>query len=168
MTAPTDHRSAIDAFAEASALWLVGDSPPAFLIDAAVDAVVAGLDAPALHELAGLSDSDEAWELRAALERALGDLGVPVPDPAPETRPMAMRALSGLLLRDRISVRELVDWSRGVIDDADAGEARRFLEIGDDLDAGRITPHEAQLAAIDESARYLHVTAAPEARDPRP
>ncbi|MGR2751745.1 hypothetical protein [Agromyces arachidis] len=164
MTASTDDRSAIDAFAEASALWLVGDSPPAFLIDAAVEAVVAGVDAPDLHELAGLSDADEAWELRAALERALADLGLPVPDPAPETRPMAMRALAALLLRDRISVRELLDWSRGVIGDADPGEARRFLEIGGDLDAGRITPHEAQLAAIDESARYLHVTApAPDA-----
>jgi hypothetical protein len=160
MTSPLEDRSAVDAFAEASALWLVGDSPPSFLIDAAVEAVVAGLDAPALHELAGLSDSDEAWELRAALERALAELQIPVPDPAPETRPMAMRALAALLLRDRISVRELVDWARGVVGDADPGEARRFLEIGADLDAGRISPHEAQLAAIDESARYLHVTSA--------
>lgn len=160
MTSPLEDRPAVDAFTEASALWLVGDSPPSFLIDAAVEAVVAGLDAPALHELAGLSDSDEAWELRAALERALGELGIPVPDPDPGTRPMATRALAALLLRDRISVRELVDWARGVVGDADPGEARRFVEIGDELDAGRLTPHEAQLAAIDEAARYLRVTAA--------
>ncbi|GAA1061534.1 hypothetical protein [Agromyces bracchium] len=148
-------RSATDALLEASALWILGDSPPGFLVDAAVEATVAGLDSPALHELAGMSDADSPWDLREALGRALVELDASVPDPRdPATLQLALRELAAQFLHERISIRELVDRARSVIDEG-AGtphEAEALLAAGEALDAGRITAHQAQLDALDWAA----------------
>ncbi|GAA2023693.1 hypothetical protein GCM10009819_03050 [Agromyces tropicus] len=155
MAAPAPDRTAIEALVEASALWILGDSPPSFLVDAAVEATVAGLDAPALHELAGMSDADSPWALREALGRALGELGAAVPDPLDAaTVPLALRELAAQFLHERISIRELVDRARSVIDEGTGtpDDARALLATGEALDAERITAHEAQVDALDWAA----------------
>ncbi|WP_353827569.1 hypothetical protein [Agromyces sp. SYSU T0242] len=160
MTAPVPDRSAIDALVEASALWILGDSPPGFLVDAAVEATVAGLDAPALHELAGMSDADSPWALRDALGRSLEQLGSGVPDPlAPETVQLALRELAVQFLHERISVRELVDRARSVLDEGTGTptDARALVAVGEALDAERITAHQAQVDALDWAAGLTRV-----------
>ncbi|UIP58624.1 hypothetical protein [Agromyces marinus] len=152
MAAHGTERTPTDALVEASALWILGDAPPGFLIDAAVEASVAGLDVPSLHELAGMSDADSPWVLREALGRAFDELGVAMPEvTSPVTVALALRELATQFLHERISVRELVDRARSVLDEGpgDGEAARRLLEVADDLDAGRVSAHDAQTAALD-------------------
>ena len=157
MESPRVNRSETDALIDASALWILGDIPVNPVLDAAVDLIVAGTDSAALRELAGMSDADDPWEIRAALGRAFDEVGLVMPDAAsPETTRLALRELCALFLHDRISVRELIDRARALAGDtAGSVGAGPLLEIGASLDAGRSTPHQAQLAAIDWATGYL-------------
>lgn|GEM_PF-6053507 len=49
------------------------------LVEAAVDGLVAGLDSPALAELAGLSPDDALWVLRQTADTAADELRLHVP-----------------------------------------------------------------------------------------
>lgn len=160
MESPRVNRSETDALIDASALWILGDTPVNPVLDAAVDLIVAGTDAAALRELAGMSDADDRWDIRAALGRTFDELGLAMPDAAsPETTRLALRELCALFLHDRISVRELIDRVRALAGDtAGSVGADPLLEIGVSLDEGRSTPHEAQLAAIDWATGYLAAT----------
>ena len=155
------NRSETDALVDASALWILGDTPVDPVLEAAVDLVVAGADAAALRELAGMSDADDPWHIRAALGRAFDELGLAMPDAAsPDTTRLALRELCALFLHERISVRELIDRARSLAGDRiGAVGAAELLDIGTALDEGRSTPHEAQLASIDWATGYLNATA---------
>ena len=157
MEAPRVNRSETEALVDASALWILGDTPVNPVLEAAVDLIVAGTDAAALRELAGMSDADDPWQIRAALGRTFDELGLAMPDAAsPETTRLALRELCALFLHDRISVRELIDRARALAGDtAGSVGADPLLEIGVSLDAGRSSPHAAQLAAIDWATGYL-------------
>jgi hypothetical protein len=157
MEAPRVNRSETEALIDATALWILGDTPVDIVLESAVDLIVAGADSAALRELAGMSDAEDPWEIRAALGRTFDELGLDMPDAASsETTRLALRELGALLLHDRISVRELIDRARAVVGDtADDVGARDLLEIGEALDAGRSTPHEAQLASIDWATGYF-------------
>ncbi|MCP2367573.1 hypothetical protein BCL57_001732 [Agromyces flavus] len=159
------NRSETEALVDASALWILGDTPVDPVLEAAVDLIVAGADSAALRELAGMSDAEDPWDIRAALGRAFDELGLEMPDAAaPETTRLALRELGALLLHDRISVRELLDRARALVGDrADSVGARELIDIGAALDAGRSTPHEAQLAAIDWATGYITASPSPEA-----
>jgi hypothetical protein len=161
MEPPRVNRSETDALVDASALWILGDTPVDPVLEAAVDLVVAGADAAALRELAGMSDADDPWHIRAALGRAFDALGLTMPDAAsPDTTRLALRELCALFLHDRISVRELIDRARALAGDrVGAVGADELLDIGTALDEGRSTPHEAQLASIDWATGYLNATA---------
>ena len=80
MEPPRVNRSETEALVDASALWILGDTPVDPVLDAAVDLIVAGTDAAALRELAGMSDADDPWEIRAALGRTFDELGLKVGD----------------------------------------------------------------------------------------
>lgn len=163
MEAARVNRSETEALVDASALWILGDASVDTVLEAAVDLVVAGADSAALRELAGMSDADDPWDIRAALGRAFDELGLTMPDAAsPETTKLALRELGALLLHDRISVRELLDRARNLVGDrADELGAAVLIEIGDALDGGRATPHEAQLAAINWATAYIAATSTP-------
>jgi hypothetical protein len=59
------------------------DRGPAGLIDAACDALVGGLDSPALRELAGASARDSSWDIRELAFASLDELGIPWPGKVP-------------------------------------------------------------------------------------
>ncbi|QFU88468.1 hypothetical protein [Amycolatopsis sp. YIM 10] len=69
---------------DALAGWVAKpENGPAELIDAACAALAVGLDSPALAELAGTSARDSTWGLRELAERALRELGTPLPGDIP-------------------------------------------------------------------------------------
>lgn len=160
MEPPRVNRSETEALVDASALWILGDTPVDPVLEAAVDLIVAGTDAAALRELAGMSDADDPWDIRAALGRTFDELGLAMPDAAsPDTTRLALRELCALFLHDRISVRELIDRARSLAGDRiGAVGAGELLDIGTALDDGRSTPHEAQLASIDWATGYLRAS----------
>ena len=59
---------------------------PADLPMTAAHALAGGLDTPALCELAGLPRDADTGEVRELFERALGELGIQLPDPAAAQR----------------------------------------------------------------------------------
>jgi hypothetical protein len=66
---------------EAIARWdSLSHSGPASVIDAACDALVAGLDSPALRTLAGMSKGSRRDEVEAVVRDALDELGIPRAD----------------------------------------------------------------------------------------
>ncbi|MBM7504794.1 hypothetical protein ACFPER_16055 [Agromyces aurantiacus] len=162
MEASRVNRSETEALVDATALWILGDTPVDTVLEAAVDLIVAGADSAALRELAGMSDAEDPWQIRAVLGRTFDELGLEMPDAgATDTVRLALRELGALLLHDRISVRELIDRARALVGDA-AGTvgAAELIEIGEALDSGRSTAHEAQLASIDWATGYLRPPAA--------
>lgn len=64
--------------------WSADTGPgPAAMIDAAAQALIGGLDSPALRELAGASARDPAADLREPALRALEELAIPRPGTMP-------------------------------------------------------------------------------------
>lgn len=59
------------------------DHGPAALIDAACEALIGGLDSPALRELAGASAKDSSWDIRELAFAALDELRIPRPGAVP-------------------------------------------------------------------------------------
>jgi hypothetical protein len=90
------------------ATYFVGGASSANLSDAAVRAMEAGLDSPALRMLAGLSGETNAWELESLIQRMLRELGLPMPDRSSVVRLMA-RPLARVFLAGRISPDAFVD-----------------------------------------------------------
>jgi hypothetical protein len=79
--------AAIEEFLVAAGFWTDAFDPDRQrLVDAAVEALVAGLDSPALRELAGLY-GDEDWDVVTGLVRmAASELDLPEPSPAKAVR----------------------------------------------------------------------------------
>lgn len=63
----------------AALLWAIDKQPTDQLPDVATDALVRGLDSPALRELAGAPTTDY-WQVKYLFENALSELGIDVPD----------------------------------------------------------------------------------------
>lgn len=65
---------------DAASQWHANpDSGPAAVIDAACQALVDGLDSPALRELAGAAPTDRHGEVSPLVDRTLDELGLPPP-----------------------------------------------------------------------------------------
>lgn len=63
----------------AGLMWAIDDQPAGDLPNIASDALVRGLDSPALRELAG-TVGDDFWQVKRLFERALRELGYELPD----------------------------------------------------------------------------------------
>ena len=158
---------------DASALWILGDTPVNPVLDAAVDLIVAGTDAAALRELAGMSDADDPVghprRPGGTLRRARTGM---LDAASPETTRLALREpVRAVPARPDLGARAHRPGARAGGRQGGLGRADPLLDIGVSLDEGRSTPHEAQLAAIDWATGYLAATSTgPEAvrrRSPR-
>lgn len=59
--------------------WAIGTQPAEQLPDLATDALVRGLDSPALRELAGMA-RDDFWRIKSLFEVTTEELGIVIPD----------------------------------------------------------------------------------------
>ncbi|MFI7666926.1 hypothetical protein [Nocardia sp. NPDC049526] len=93
---------------DTTALWSAGLGSPAEVVMAACDALVAGLDGPALQVLASISLRDAGYDLREHLPAALEEQGLEFYDRDSVTaREAAVRALARQLLAGSLTPRQL-------------------------------------------------------------
>ncbi|MFE7844589.1 hypothetical protein ACFUTX_05255 [Microbacterium sp. NPDC057407] len=125
--------SAIWQLAVASAAEMAGERFVALAVDGAVNALVVGLDGPALRELAGMSRSARSEDVRDLLQKALTDAGVAHLS-ADEADLINLRARATHALLGWISVRELASWAYAAIGYEGIAAARNIVALDDELD----------------------------------
>ncbi|MGW7379184.1 hypothetical protein [Streptomyces sp. NPDC054794] len=72
----TPAESAASALQDHAALWSVGEIRATDVVSAACDALVAGLDSPALRILAARTRAEADYDVPELLPQALGELGL--------------------------------------------------------------------------------------------
>ncbi|MFE7857339.1 hypothetical protein [Streptomyces sp. NPDC057403] len=89
-------------------LWSMGEIPATDVVTAACDALVAGLDSPALRILAACTRSEADYDVRDLLPPALDELGL-IFHPAGSVagQEAAARALAARMLAGELTPREL-------------------------------------------------------------
>lgn len=126
--------SAIWQLTVASAAEMAGERFVALAVDGAVNALVVGLDGPALRELAGMSRSARGEDVRELLQGALTDAGIAAPMSADEADLINLRALATHALLGWVSVRELTGWAYAAIGYQGIAAAQSIVELDDELD----------------------------------
>ncbi|MFE6225506.1 hypothetical protein [Streptomyces sp. NPDC057854] len=104
----TPTEAAALALHDRAALWNVGEARASEVVDAACDALVAGLDTPALRILAACTRAEADYDVHDLLPPALDELGLAL-QPADSTagQEAAVRALVRQLLADELKPWEL-------------------------------------------------------------
>ncbi|MET7511201.1 hypothetical protein [Streptomyces albidoflavus] len=93
-------------------LWSIGELPAPDLVQAACDALVAGLDSPTLRRLAALTRAEAGYDVRELLPGALDELGLVCPVPGSTAgQEAAARVFCRRLLRGELSPRALAFWA---------------------------------------------------------
>jgi hypothetical protein len=132
----TPTESAALALADRAVLWRVGEIPAADVVTAACDALVAGLDTPALRILAACTRDEATYDVHDLLPPALRELGLaPAPAGRLATEEAAVRALARRLLAGEMTPAELT--------------ARVHLRFG------HAQPLAARLALLDDEYGML-------------
>ncbi|MEU9043773.1 MULTISPECIES: GNAT family N-acetyltransferase [unclassified Kitasatospora] len=104
-TTPEQARTRLQDWA---ALWSTGAAPGRTVIDAACEALVVGLDGPALRELAACEYADAVTDLDALLPPALAEQGLDFhPNGSRSADEAALRALAARCLDGELTPREL-------------------------------------------------------------
>ncbi|WP_051733318.1 hypothetical protein [Kitasatospora phosalacinea] len=107
--------------------YRAGEVDPADLPMIAAEALAAGLDAPALCELAGRPRNAVTHEIRDAFEQALAECGIELPDPETARR-HALRRLAARLGDGEITAAALAtdDWWEM---EGETAEERSFVRL---------------------------------------
>lgn len=127
------------------------------LVEAAVDGLVAGLDSPALAELAGLSPDDALWVLRQTADTAAHELRLHVPA-ADRIGAVKIRRKLLDLVAGSIAPRELAAWAHGEIGHDGADSAQWLVEADDEYDTveySQATVEEIDRHVVEVAREYL-------------
>ncbi len=151
MTESTETSALFDAVA----LWEVAETTgAAAVISAAVNAIVKGVDSPALRELAGLSGNESYWAMRPVVESTLEEFDIAFPGPDGDdiqiaaTRVMCERLLDGIL-----SARDFCSWAHSTIGHEGAAQLQPFVDLDDVYDIDEYAGHGVQ--ALDDAAHAM-------------
>lgn len=150
--------AARQALVDAAAWYSVGDRTGAELTHAAANALVSGLDSPALRELAGLPAASSWDELSPVAERAFSELGLVFPEwQSDEGKRGALRVLASKYRRGDLPARELTSWAHSTIGHQAADDLAEFAQLDDDLDlaADGFSQMESVLASLDAAVDRL-------------
>jgi hypothetical protein len=157
-----DSRDALDDLVEVSAWWAMPPANQTLTVEGAdvavateaAKALVAGFDSPALRELAGMPRGSNWSEMRAVLERTMGELGVSF-DLKPDTAQiLALRYVCRRHLKGDITMREAARWAHTYIGHEGSEIAQGLVELDDDLDLGPDIPlfaTRARRRSLDEA-----------------
>lgn len=103
----TSAESAARALQDHATLWSVGGGRAHDVVSAACDALVAGLDSPALRILAACTRAEADYDVYDLLPPALGELGLSFPPIAGEAgQEAAARALARRMLAGELTPRD--------------------------------------------------------------
>jgi hypothetical protein len=134
--------AALDELVEVSALWGMSDrvgyvavsGAKRAVVAAATDALVAGLDSPALRELAGLPD-DTAWgDTAHVITTTMTELGVTF-DPADLERSqvLALRYVCRRYLANELTIAAVAEWAESFIGYDGAAAAQDVVRLSGDI-----------------------------------
>ena len=145
-----------DELVDAIAWWRVGISGGRrVLVDAATDALVAGIESDALAELAGLPGDENPFAVDALVERVAADLGLEGAL-SEDIDISAARHLSRAVLRGEVSERELTRWVHEQFSHASSSDLiRRLAEVDDEYDAAEYGYGTADVSDLTARAREL-------------
>ncbi|WP_344117775.1 hypothetical protein [Streptomyces blastmyceticus] len=91
-----------------AALWSIGGIRAIKVVDAACNALIAGLDSPTLRTLAACTRAEAGYDVPELLPKALSELGLDFyPYDSDAGREAAARALAGQMLAGEMTPREL-------------------------------------------------------------
>ncbi|KAB8165783.1 hypothetical protein FH609_015375 [Streptomyces sp. 3MP-14] len=148
--APPPPEPPLRFLADRMALWGVGQLSSEDLVDAACTALLAGVDAPALRELAGVARRDAPYEVPLLIPEVAAQLGLDRPEPGPATGAAALAALAAMTVRGELAPAAFVSRAQDLaVHDpaldrrlvhlaADYGYAEDFEEPTDALDAAAL------------------------------
>lgn len=118
----------------ASAAAMSGERFVSLAVDGALNALVVGLDGPALRELAGMSRSMPSEGVRDLLPGALAEVGVAPPVSVDEANLINLRTLAIHALLGWIPIRSLTSWAHATIGHQGIDAAQSIVMLDDDLD----------------------------------
>lgn len=118
----------------ASAAAMAGEHFVSLAVDGAVNALVVGLDGPALRELAGMSRSTPSEHVRDLLPGALAEAGVQPHLSVDEANLINLRTLAIHALLGWIPVRSLTSWAHATIGHQGIDVAQSIVMLDDELD----------------------------------
>lgn len=135
---------------DVAALWSFGDRSNLDVVDAACDALVAGLDSPALRELAGVFREDSEWEVRILLPRALQELGLRFYEPeSVEGKAAGLAVMARYCVAGTMGPRQLAYWAHVVIGHGQPPEIEQFVVFDDVYDVVESGAAKETLEDID-------------------
>ncbi|WP_237773158.1 hypothetical protein [Streptomyces luteocolor] len=152
-----------------AALWSTGETGAADVVAAACDALVAGLDSPALRILAACTRAEADYDVPDLLPPALDELGLTLHTAdSVDGREAAVRALAARMLAGELTARELV-WRIHQRFGHELPLAGRLVELDDEYDALEYsdgTPAQIDAEVTAEARRLVRRPRAPaEPRD---
>jgi hypothetical protein len=133
-----DEIDAKDRLLDAVTLWDVRSTLGAHdMVQTAADALAAGVDSPALRELAGLSADESYWTLRPLIEATLDELAIDYPERGGDAIQIAAaRVMSARLLAGGLSARHFATWAHRTIGHEGASRLQPIVELDDAYDDG--------------------------------
>lgn len=121
--------SPLEGLADAIALWRFDpDGRGQEIVDAAVEALVGGVDSPTLRELAGVPGNESQSVLAEMVDETAGELGVRYS--LEPTVSNALEAMARRMLAGRVTPGELTSWVLWNIGPEAEEFAQPFLHIG--------------------------------------
>lgn len=100
--------SAARRLQDRAVLWSIGETHAAHVVSAACDALVAGLDSPALRALAACTRAEADYDVPEILPSACEELGLVFPEAgSPAGKEAAARALARQMVTGELTPREL-------------------------------------------------------------
>lgn len=137
-------------------LWTIGEARAADVVNAACDALVAGLDSPALRALAARTRAEADYDVPELLPSALEELGVVLSEAGfPAGKEAAARALARQVLTCELTPRELAFRIHRHFGH-ELPLAERLAELDDEYDIleyGERTPAQIDAEVMEEARR---------------
>ena len=125
---PAAQNMALAAMRDVVVFWNVGERSVADIVYAACDLLVAGIDGPALRELAAVSVDEIEYELGDPLSAALDELGLSFPPRYSDAAECeALSAMAARALAGTITPAVLADWAHTTFSHYGAGRYLSFL-----------------------------------------
>jgi hypothetical protein len=125
---PAAQNMALAAMRDVVVFWNVGERSVADIVYAACDLLVAGIDGPALRELAAVSVDEIEYELGDPLSAALDELGLSFPPRYSDAAECeALSAMAPRALAGTITPAVLADWAHTTFSHYGAGRHLSFL-----------------------------------------
>lgn len=146
----------IEELADAIALWSFDpDGRGQQIVDAAVDALVGGVDSPTLRELAGVPGSESRSVLAELVAQTCAELGISYsPDP---TGSIAFRVLARRTIAGRLNPGALTSLATTHIGPESEEFAQPFLHLGwlYEAELPNLTTEDIDRAVIAEAEAFL-------------